>query len=457
MKVDFGFGLGKGDQVSLFNKEGVLIEQYGWTEHAAGVLARIPDGIGEFVDFETATKGVANVINNPVVLNEIQSNDPDGGADWIELANPTDEELNISGIVIKDNDDTHEYRIPDGTTISASGFLVIKDFGFGLGKGDSVRLYEDGVQIEETTWEGHTAPTWGLYPDVNGKEYRNTLEATPGAANIFDGIPDVIEWPGSGEVKIYDTEPTFLEDSSGLDFYNGQLYAVDNGTGKFWIMDVAADGTLSFANGFANGKRVRFQKDAGNPAAAGPDVEGITAAGDGHVYAFVLNNDGSAVQIADIDSKLGGAMALDYDTYEKALWVAADNGFNNLAAKITFTGEAAPEIVHVKPAAGLDAARNYEGFAIAEAEYTVNGQRPVYHFEDGVKSGEDKPGEISNNDDKNGGMTGGSSNGNNSGNTSNVSTPKTGDVGYFEMIIALIGAAGSLICIGVVLYRRKLR
>lgn len=35
-------------------------------------------------------------------------------------------------------------------------------------------------------------------------------------------------------------------------------------------------------------------------------------------------------EVADIDSKLGGAMALDYDIYENKLWVAADDGYGNL-------------------------------------------------------------------------------------------------------------------------------
>lgn len=39
----------------------------------------------------------------------------------------------------------------------------------------------------------------------------------------------------------------------------------------------------------------------------------------GHVYAYVLNKDETVVQIAGIDAKLGGAMALDYDTYEDVL------------------------------------------------------------------------------------------------------------------------------------------
>ena len=484
----FAFGLGKNDTVTVFNKDGAVIDEYVWSGHAVGVYARVPDGTGEFIDFEASTKGKANVITNPVILNEIQSNDPNGGADWIELPNPTNATIDISGIVIKDNDDTHSYIIPDGTTIEANGYLILTSdsFGFGLGKNDSVRLFENDLLIASTTWVEHTSPTWGLYPDVKGTEYRNTLEATPGTANKFAGIPDIIDWAGDNSTIIYDVESMFLEDSSGLDFHNGQLYAVDNGTGKFWILDVAKDGKLTFANGFENGKRVQFQKDAGNTNAAGPDSEGITVDGDGfvylacerdnsakgvnynvilkvdpktegsslvsikewdltaslpqvsanmgiesvewvsnaevegklfdkntnaafdsknyanavsngvffvaledngHIYAYVLNEDGSVIQIADIDSKIGGAMALDYDTYEDTLWVASDNGYNNMAAKIVFNGGEEPNIVHVKPATGVDATRNYEGFAIASVDYTLNGNRPVYRFEDGVTSG----------------------------------------------------------------------
>lgn len=484
----FTFGLGKADQVTIFNKAGLSIAEFAWETHADGVYARIPDGTGDFVDFPTSTKGKANIVTNPVILNEIQSNDANGGFDWIELANPTGEVLDISGIVIKDNDDSHQYTIPEGTVIPENGFLVLTEdvFGFGLGKNDSVRLFENDRLIASTTWTNHTNPTWGLYPDVKGNEYRNTVEATPGAPNKFEGIPDIIEWPGNGEVAIFDNEPTFLEDSSGLDFFNGQLYAVDNGTGRFWILDVSKDGELSFAKGFENGKRVRFQKDADNPRAAGPDAEGITVDKDGfvyiaserdnsmkgvnfnmilkvdpkieaedlvalqqwdltaslpqvsanmgieavewvanenvegklfdqhtntvfdasnypdaiangvffvaledngHVYAYILNEDGSSVQIADIDGKIGGAMALDYDTYENVLWVVADNGYNNRAAKLSFNGEKQADIVHVMPASGVDINANNEGFAIAEANYTKDGQRPVYRFKDGDKTG----------------------------------------------------------------------
>ena len=492
---DFTFGLGSQDSATVYNKDGVIVATYAWDKHADGVYARIPDGTGAFQDFSPSTKGKPNKAVNPVVINEVQSNDPQGGPDWVELANPTSAELDISGLVLKDEKDKDSYTIPDHTSIPANGFIVIKQddtgkdgFKFGLGKGDSVRLFENGEQIASTTWPAgtHTDPTWGLYPDVNGKEYRNTSAPTPGAPNKFADIPDVIAWPGSDQVRVFDTEPTFLEDSSGLDFADGKLYAVDNGTATFWELNVSKDGSLALAPGFEKGKRVAFQKDADNPDAKGPDTEGITVdgagmvylaserdngakgvnydtilmvnpdesgsrlvakeewnltsslpqvsanmgieavewvpnadvegklvdqntgkafdAGDypdavaggvffvalednGHVYAYVLNADGSVAQVADIDSKLGGAMGLDYDAYGKALWVATDDGYGNKMAKIELNGTATPDIVHVLPAAGVDTKANNEGFAIADASYTVNGQRPVYRFCDGVKSG----------------------------------------------------------------------
>lgn len=491
----FTFGLGKADKAAIYDAGGDLIAEYEWAVHANGVYARIPDGTGEFQDFATATKGKKNKVVNPVVINEVQSNDPNGVADWVELANPTGEVLDISGLVLKDNKDNDPYAIPEGTTIPGNGYLVIyqddsgaKGFAFGLGKGDSVRLFEGGEQIAAATWPdgSHTNPTWGLYPDVNGSSYQNTLEATPGAANKFAGIPDVIAWPGSDKVHTFDTTPTFLEDSSGLDFAGGRLYAVDNGTATFWVMNVAKDGTLTFASGFEQGKRVCFQKDADSEKAKGPDAEGITVDGsgmvylaserdnsdkgvnydtilmvnpnesgtrlvsqkewnltdslpqvsanmgieavewvanadvsgklidkttgkpfdaanypnavaggvffvaledNGHVYAYILNKNETVVQIADIDAKLGGAMALHYDTYEKKLWVAADDGYGNRMAQITLNGTAEPGIVHVLPASGVNTKANNEGFAIASAEYTVNGQRPVYKFCDGVTIG----------------------------------------------------------------------
>lgn len=561
--TDFTFGLGKADSVTVYNKSGVVIAEYEWTEHAAGVYARIPDGTGELVDFAVSTKGKANVAASPVVINEVQSDDKNGGPDWIELANPSADEIDISGIVIKDSDDTHEYIIADGTKIPAKGFIVIKDLSFGLGKNDSVRLYEKGRLIAKTEWTGDTDPSWGLYPDVNGSEYRKTKEETPGAANKFAGIPEVEKWPGPDDVKVYDTDSVFLEDSSGLDFHNGRLYAVDNGTATFWVLDVAKDGSMKFASGFEKGKRVHYIKDSGNLNAKGPDAEGITvdengmvylaaerdnsrkgvnfdsilmvdpdtegtdlvaskewdltsslpdvsanmgieavewvSADDingklidqntgkqfdisdypdahtsgiffvalednGHVYGYVLNKDGSCVQISDTDTKLGGAMALDYDRYEGVLWASADDGYGNKASKIRFNGSSEPDITHVLPPAGVNVTANNEGFAIAESDFTVNGTRPVYRFCDGVTSGaltvgsmytdkgnkeDPEPGKNNNNSNKPGTE--------NNGQGQKGTAPQTGDNTDIQIwiMIALISAGCLMICMPEALKKKK--
>ncbi len=484
---NFTFGLGKADTATIYNKDGIEVASFEWTEQANGVYARIPDGTGERQDYPTASKGKSNLIVTAAVLNEVQSNDPNKGHDWVELANPTDAEIDVSGLVLKDEKDETPYTIPQGTKIPANSFLVIDSFEFGLGKDDTVRLFEKGNRVDSTHWTGHTNPTYGRYPDANGTTWQRTKEATKGSANKFAGIPDKIAWPGDSQVTAYDKTTMFLEDSSGLDFRNGKLYAVDNGTGKFWSLDVnKTNGSLAFSAGYENGKIVRFIKDKSNAAAKGPDTEGISVdeAGNvyfaserdnsnkgvnqntilrvnnsslnqkdivadkewditsllpqvsanrgieavewvskdsvegklldqntnalfsmanypdaiaegiffvalednGHVYALILNSDGTAKVIQDIDSKIGGAMALDYDEDEGFLYVASDNGYKNLTAKIKLNGTKDRDIVHLLPPGGLDVNENFEGFALASKDYAVNGKRPVYRFKDGVSS-----------------------------------------------------------------------
>ena len=129
---------------------------------------------------------------------------------------------------------------------------------------------------------------------------------TPGAPNVCAAGPgtepgtdpgtgpgtetpiDAVTWPGSALTRVVDSSRMFLEDSSGLDTQLTDegvvLWAVDNGEGRFWKLNAQADGTATFAPGWEAGKRARFQRDAANPAAKGPDTEGITVAGDGFLY-----------------------------------------------------------------------------------------------------------------------------------------------------------------------------
>ncbi|WP_158524608.1 lamin tail domain-containing protein [Auritidibacter sp. NML100628] len=275
----FDFGLGSDDTATIRDAAGNTVDEHSWTQHAEGVLARCD---GELIDVPVSTKGQPNACGNPVVLNEVESSDADGGEDWIELYNPTAEKLDVSGLGVMD-DKERDYTIAEGTIIEPESYLVIDNLDFGLGGDDEVRIFDGERLIQSTSWSSHAEQTWGRCPDATG-EFANTQKPTPGAVNQCHGIPNVIEWPGDPNPRVIDEEPMFLTDSSGLDFADGHLWAVDNGTGIFWKLVAHQDGSVEYAEGWENGKRARFIQDADNPEAAGPDAEGITVDGDGMVY-----------------------------------------------------------------------------------------------------------------------------------------------------------------------------
>lgn len=284
----FTFGLGGADVATIRNADGLTVTEYAWAAHAGVTWARCPDGTGDFIDAPFSTKGQANACGNRVVLNEVESSDGDA-VDWVELANPTSAPLDVSGIVVSDDDDTHRHTLPAGSVIAAGGYLVVDgdQLGFGLGGADQVRLFDGDAVVDSTQWSSHAATTWGRCPDLTGA-FAATGVPTKGAANQCAGDIPVESWPGSPEVTVLDEEEMFEEDSSGLDTQETSegtyLWAVDNGSGTFWKLDVSADGSATFADGWEQGKRARFQRDAGNTDAAGPDAEGITVDGDGRLY-----------------------------------------------------------------------------------------------------------------------------------------------------------------------------
>ncbi|ARU59996.1 hypothetical protein CBW65_02145 [Tumebacillus avium] len=69
----------------------------------------------------------ANAASN-IVINEVMWNQTSGG-EWVELFNPTSSAIDVSGLLLSDNEgyDTGEgeYWIPSGTTIPAGGYLTI--------------------------------------------------------------------------------------------------------------------------------------------------------------------------------------------------------------------------------------------------------------------------------------------------------------------------------------------
>lgn len=104
----------------------------------------------------------SDIIDNTiseVKINEVIARS-DTESDWIEFYNPGKVSVDLSEWIIKDNDDSHIYFIPDGTILEKGSYLTIKrddsgmtGFGFGLGKKDAVRLFDANNQMVDSTGE----------------------------------------------------------------------------------------------------------------------------------------------------------------------------------------------------------------------------------------------------------------------------------------------------------------
>lgn len=284
-EADLGFGLGAADSVRLFDKLGALVETYSWTAHAATTYGRCPDGSGDFAATSDSTKGAPNNCGGAVTtvyINEVESNGGTPG-DWIELINTGAGPVDISGWGILDNDDTHLYLLPPGSTIPAGGYLVIEEaaMGFGLGAADSVRVFDPaGRQADAYSWEAHAGTTYGRCPNGSGA-FTATSDSTKGAANLCPGEVSFSVWPGRAEVQPVDGMSVFGGNLSGL-MYEASgsatpavMWAVRNGPSTLYrLIWNGTTWTSDSANGWGAGKTVLYSNGTG-----APDAEGVTFAG----------------------------------------------------------------------------------------------------------------------------------------------------------------------------------
>ena len=123
-----------------------------------------------------------------LVINEINYNSSEDheSGDWIEIFNPGDMDIDISGYKLKDDNNDHSYNFPDETIIPSGEYLVISndleafselyssqipivgpfDFGFG-GGGDEVRIFDqEGVLVDSVSYDDGSP--WPLEPDGSG-------------------------------------------------------------------------------------------------------------------------------------------------------------------------------------------------------------------------------------------------------------------------------------------------
>ncbi len=148
-----------------------------------------------------------------VVINEILSN-PSGGSDWIELYNTTDRSIDLGGWFLSDDgNDLTKYRIAQGTSIPAKGYIVFtqdQHFGnsadpgsrksFGLAKdGETVYLHSglDGILTGYSEKEKFDASEPGVslgrwQKSTGTYNFVALAEPTPGQANAAPLVGPVV-------------------------------------------------------------------------------------------------------------------------------------------------------------------------------------------------------------------------------------------------------------------------
>jgi len=105
--------------------------------------------------------------------------------DWIELYNPQSTDQDVSGWIVKDENDLHTFLIPTGSTIPSKGFWVASEdtvsfrqvyqrvenysgnIPFGFGGKDQVRLYTPGGQLVDSVAYDNNVP-WPADADGSG-------------------------------------------------------------------------------------------------------------------------------------------------------------------------------------------------------------------------------------------------------------------------------------------------
>ena len=172
------------------------------------------------------------IIPNPgaIVINEVLAHSHGVAADWIELYNTTDSEIDTSGWYLSDSaDDLKKYRIADGTKIDAYDYIAFyEDSNFGEfssdpGKITSFAFSENGDEVYLSSADGgvltgyrevedfgasQTGVSFGRYFKRSTGNYNfvSMDHVTPGWANAYPKvgpivISEIMYNPQSGDQK----------------------------------------------------------------------------------------------------------------------------------------------------------------------------------------------------------------------------------------------------------------
>jgi hypothetical protein len=187
----------------------------GWTGDIVSSESAITIGAGMNITahFTPSTDTLGLVISE-IMFNANNSQDSE---DWIELYNGKNSSLDLTDWVVKDEDNSHEFRFVPGTTLQANEYAVIvrdsilfktiythpvrmlgqMNYGLG-GGGDQVRVFDAFGSLIDSVQYDDAAP-WPLAADGEGYSLElidlssdNTLPLSWRASNNLLGSPGLL-------------------------------------------------------------------------------------------------------------------------------------------------------------------------------------------------------------------------------------------------------------------------
>ncbi|MCF2137608.1 MAG: lamin tail domain-containing protein [Candidatus Thorarchaeota archaeon] len=185
-----------GDTVNFLKPDGsTVVDSHAYNSSTDDVsIGRTTDGGANWTTFIAPTPGASNVVPSSnadaVVINEFLP-DPDTAysEEWIELYNPLNESVDISGYILDDitSGGSSPYTIPQGTIISAYGFALFNQSTTGIAlnnAGDTVNfLSPNGTVLDSYTYNSSSNDvSYGRSTDGNST-WKTFASPTPGASN----------------------------------------------------------------------------------------------------------------------------------------------------------------------------------------------------------------------------------------------------------------------------------
>ena len=196
--VNFALDAG-GESVRLYNTNGALLTTVYFGAQAFGVSeGRLPDGAANIARFPgSATPADSNYqLPDNVIISEVLAS-----TSQIELHNPSAQTVNVSGWFLSNTRANYKlHRLPDGTSISAGGYLAITaSFGLDTATGGEVILAGADLAGNLNNQRVHVSfgpqdagVSFGPFATSQGVEFVALAQPTLGVANSSARVGPVV-------------------------------------------------------------------------------------------------------------------------------------------------------------------------------------------------------------------------------------------------------------------------